>query len=196
MIDKTIDRRILRTRALLLDALISLFLRKDYESITIKNIVDEANVGRSTFYAHYAGKEDLLRSGFENLRAHLSDQHKQARAKRRDPKPRDLGFCLAMFEHTRDHIDLYRALVGGRGGTVVLESIRAILSDLLRDELTAELEAPSGEAPPPELVVQYFVGAFMAVLTWWLDQNADIPPERIDAMFRRMTTEGIVPSRL
>jgi AcrR family transcriptional regulator len=54
------DRRIRRTRAALHQALISLILERGYEAVTIKDVVDRANVGRSTLYAHYPSKEDLL----------------------------------------------------------------------------------------------------------------------------------------
>src|SRR5712691_1078150 len=105
-----------------------------------------------------------------------------------------LGFSLAMFEHARDHIDLYRALVGGRGGAIALGTIRQILSDLVRNELAATVDKKSADVIPRELAVQYVVGAFIAVMTWWLDGGAKLPPHRIDAMFRRLATEGIVPS--
>src|SRR5260370_20713951 len=96
-----------------------------------------------------------------------------------------------MFEHARDHRDLYRALVGGRGGTVSLGQIRQILSDLVRNEFPASVGKNSADIVPRELVVQYVVGAYMAVLIWWLDGGAKLPPKRIDAMFRRLATESI-----
>ena len=189
-----IDRRIGRTRAMLQDALISLILKKGYEAITIKDICDEADVGRSTFYAHYTSKDDLKRRGLEDhLRRLLVDRQRDAPAAPGDVGARSLRFSLAMFEHARDHMDLYRALVGGRGGALALGGIRRILCDLVRDELAAAADKDSEAAVPRELVVQYVVGAYMAVLTWWLDGGAKLPPARIDAMFRRLATEGIVP---
>src|SRR5260370_12431186 len=68
MAKKPIDRRILRTRATLQHALNSLILKKGYEAVTIQDICDTANVGRSTFYAHYTSKDDLRRNSFEHLR--------------------------------------------------------------------------------------------------------------------------------
>jgi AcrR family transcriptional regulator len=186
-----IDRRIIRTRGVLQHALTSLILKKGYEAITIQDICDEANVGRSTFYAHYTSKDDLKRSGFEHLRKELIDRQREAQAASGDIKDRSLGFSLTMFEHARDHLDLYRALVGGRGGTVSLGQIRQILSDLVRNELAATAGKTSADIVPRELVVQYVVGAFMAVMTWWLDGGAKLPPKRVDAMFRRLATEGI-----
>ena len=186
-----IDRRIPRTRAMLQHALTSLILKNGYEAITIQDICDEANVGRSTFYAHYTSKDDLKRSGFEHLRKELVDRQRDALAAPGDIRDRSQGFSLTMFEHARDHIDLYRALVGGRGGTVSLGQIRQILSDLVRNEFAVTVGKNSADIIPRELVVQYVVGAYMAVLTWWLDGGAKLPPKRIDAMFRRLAAEGV-----
>ena len=188
------DRRIIRTRGVLQHALTSLILKKGYEAITIQDICDEANVGRSTFYAHYTSKDDLKRNGFEHLRKELVDRQREAQAASGEIKDRSLSFSLTMFEHARDHIDLYRALVGGRGGAVSLGQIRQILSDLVRNELAATDGRNAADDVPRELVVQYVVGAFMAVMTWWLDGGAKLPPKRIDAMFRRLAAEGIAQS--
>jgi AcrR family transcriptional regulator len=193
MAKKPMDRRIARTRGMLQHALNSLILKKGYEAITIKDICDAANVGRSTFYAHYTSKDDLKRSGLEPLRRLLVDRQRTALATPGDIMERRFGFSLAMFEHARDHRDHYRALVGGRGGAVALGTIRQILSDLVRDELAAAADKKSADVIPRELVVQYIVGAYMAVMTWWLDGGAKLPPQRIDAMFRRLAIEGIMP---
>jgi AcrR family transcriptional regulator len=190
MTKPAIDRRIVRTRVTLQHALNSLILKKGYETITIKDICDAANVGRSTFYAHYTSKDDLKRSGFEPLRRLLVDRQKEALATRGDIRDRSFGFSLTMFEHARDHKDHYRALVGGRGGTVSLGTIREILSGLVRNELAVTVDNKSPDGIPRDLVVQYVVGAYMAVLTWWLDGGAKLSPQRIDSMFRRLATEG------
>jgi AcrR family transcriptional regulator len=179
---------------MLQEAHISLILEKGYEATTVEDICDAANVGRSTFYAHYTSKDDLRRSGLEHLRKELVDRQREALAKPGDIRDRSLGFSLTLFEHARDHMDLYGALVGGRGGAVALGAIRQILSDLVRNELAAAVDKKSADVIPREIAVQYVVGAFMAVMTWWLDGGAKLPPQRIDAMFRRLATEGIRPA--
>ena len=122
MAKKALDRRVPRTRALLQHALHSLLRKKDYETITIKDICAAANVGRSTFYVHYTSKDDLKRRGFEPLRRQLAERQQEALRTARDVRSRSLAFSLTMFEHARDHRDHYRALVGGRGGSVSLGS--------------------------------------------------------------------------
>jgi AcrR family transcriptional regulator len=193
MAKKQMDRRVARTRSLLQQAHMSLILKKDYEAITVDEICDAANVGRSTFYAHYTSKDDLRRSSLENLRRLLVERQSDA-LRAGDIRDRSLGFSLTMFEHARDHLDLYKALVGGRGGAIALGAIRRILSDLIRNELAATADKRSADAIPREVVVEYVAGAFMAVMTWWLDGGAKLPPQRVDAMFRRLATEGILRS--
>ena len=181
-----VDRRIERTRTGLQHALVALIMRKGYDAITVEDICEEANVGRSTFYLHYASKDALKRSGLEHLRTELLERQKIARSEANG----FLGFSLALFEHASSHIDLYRALVGSRGGGVSLAGIREILSDLVHADL-AMVSGGNAQAVPLELVVQYIVGAYMAVLTWWLDRGAKPSPQRMDAMFRHLATNGI-----
>lgn len=189
------DRRVARTRAGLQHALIALIMKKGYDAITVEDICEEANVGRSTFYLHYASKDALKRSGLEHLRKELVDRQKEAFGNEGAGVSGELRFGLALFEHARDHIELYRALVGSGGESVSLSGIREILCDLVRSDLVTTRGRGSSEAVPMEFVVQYLVGAYMAVLTWWLDKGAKPSPERVDAMFRRLAIEGVTATR-
>jgi AcrR family transcriptional regulator len=184
-----IDRRAARTRKALHLALMSLILRKGYEATTIQDIIDEADVGRSTFYGHYTGKEDLLRSGFQTLRRELADAQRSAHA-RAVGSPEALAFSLTMFEHAAGYTDVYRALVGGRGGIVAVNELRKVISEAVRKELSA---ARDDGAISRELAVQFVVGAFLSVLTWWLERRPSLAPSQIDATFRRLVFSGIGP---
>jgi len=180
---RSTDRRTARTRKALSEALVALILRKGYESITVQDIIDEANVGRSTFYMHYTGKEDLLRTGFDALRAVLVGAAAKSDGARYAPLP----FSLAMFEHACENKQIYRALVGGRGGVVAGRQIRLVLSDLVRKEL-----ADAGDDDiPEEIRVHFVVDAFLAVLSWSLGRKPALPPARMDAIFRRLVLHGL-----
>ena len=190
MVRAPIDRRVARSREALHQALRSLIIERGYDAITVENICERANVGRSTFYAHFTSKDDLKRRGLEHLRNELLEQQRNAASSLVETNVRGLAFTLTMFEHARDHIHLYRALVGSRGGAIALTTIRQTLCEIVRGEL-AEIRGKDSHGTPRELAVEYIVGAYMAVLTWWLDGGAKLPPQRINAMFQRLATDGI-----
>src|SRR5438067_9876044 len=98
------DRRVQRTRQLLQDALISMMIEKGYAATTVQDIIDRANVGRATFYAHFADKDTLLHSRLEDLRSMLAQQQQQTLTTRGGLRARRLGFSLAMLEHARAHL--------------------------------------------------------------------------------------------
>lgn len=180
---KAIDRRTARTRKSLSDALVALILRKSYDSITVQDVIDEANVGRSTFYMHYTGKEDLLRAGFEELRAKLAS----AASQRSGSEDAMLPFSLTMFEHACEHKQIYRALAGGRGGVVAGRQMRLVLSDLVRQELGA-----SGDDGVPEQIrVQFVVDTFLAVLSWSIGRKPALAPVQMNQIFRRLVLHGV-----
>lgn len=188
---KVMDRRAARTQKALHSALMSLILRKGYEAITVQDIIDEADVGRSTFYSHHTGKEDLLRSGFQTLRAELAEAQRTAGAKAGGRQDELLGFSLAMFEHACEYKHIYRALVGGRGGVIAVNEIRRTLSEIVKKELSGVQE---DEVVPQEVRIQFVVGAFTTMLMWWLERRPMPTPSQVDAIFRRLVINGIGPS--
>jgi AcrR family transcriptional regulator len=191
MAKKTLDRRIQRTRGLLQDALISMMIEKGYEATTVQDIIDRANVGRATFYAHFADKETLLTSRLEDLRLLLSQQQQQVLATPGGLRERGLGFSLAMLEHARGHLPLYRAILGRESGAFVLQRIHRMMADLVEVDLKAI--GFNGGADPRALAVEYIAGAFMSVLSWWLEHGGKLPPEEVDRIFRRLVSEGLAP---
>jgi AcrR family transcriptional regulator len=174
-------------------ALFSLILEKGYEAISVEEICERADVGRSTFYAHFTSKDDLKRSGLAHLRHELHDRHRSA-AESEQASTGPLGFSLSMFEHARDHLHLYRALVGSKGGAIALDTIRQTLCEFVRLELAATDGEDLAGLVPREFRVQHIVGAYMAVLTWWLEGGAKMPARRMDEVFRRLMIEGIASS--
>jgi AcrR family transcriptional regulator len=184
---EAIDRRSARTRRALHEALISLILRKGYDELTVQEIIDEADIGRATFYAHYRGKEDLLRGGFARLRAELKTARQGDRLER---KRGALAFSLAMFEHAYAYRDIYRAMVNGRGGPIALAEIRRILAEFVKEDFLAFY---ADQEAPRELAVQFIVSAFLTVLEWCLEKKSKMTPIQADAVFNRLAMHGVAP---
>ncbi|MBN9527210.1 MAG: TetR/AcrR family transcriptional regulator [Alphaproteobacteria bacterium] len=190
MAGKTIDRRVSRTRTTLQQALITLIMKKRYETITVEDICDVANVGRSTFYAHYTSKDDLKRRGLEEALHGLLEEH--GRTRLASPGKTMFSFSLPMFQHAKDHLALYRALAGGRGGAFSLQHIEELLTSVVRDELVSWRRGKPSGPMPLEAAVQFVVGGYMALLTWWLDKGAKISPQEFDALFQQFATKGVL----
>jgi AcrR family transcriptional regulator len=171
------DRRVQRTRKLLQDALIAMIVEKGYEATTVQDIIDKANVGRATFYAHFADKQTLLTSRLEDLRVSLLQQQEQS--------PGNLAYSLAMLEHAREHLPVYKAIVGRESGALVVQRLHQMIADL------ASLEITTRVADQRELAAQYVAGAFMAVLRWWLDRGAKRSPQDVNEVFRRLLMRGL-----
>jgi AcrR family transcriptional regulator len=98
------DRRIQRTRQLLRGALFSLIQEKGFEPLSVQDIIDRANVGRATFYAHFENKEDLLLSGFDALRESLRERHREALSRGSSVDERIFAFSHDMLAHVNEHL--------------------------------------------------------------------------------------------
>jgi len=181
------DRRVRRTRRALHDALLTLMIEKSYDAVTVQDIIDRADVGRSTFYSHFTDKRDLLDSGFEDLNQLLAQPPRSAARGREGT----LRFSLPLLQHAHAHQRLARALVARRGASPVQDRLHKVLTSTIRAELD-ELVAQHQEAlRADDLTVDYIAGAFLAVITSWLDTAPHKTPQEVDALFHTLVDPGL-----
>ena len=186
------DRRVRRTRGLLQDALLTVMARKGYDAVTVQDIIDEADVGRSTFYAHFLDKDDLLLSGLDELRAFLSEQQRAAHAGTRNPEEQLLGFSMPFLRHVQEYKKLKAALAGEKGSHVAFKQMQVFLAGLVRDDLALLSRHPGATPAQAEAVVQCTVGALQALIGWWLDSDTPCSAEEVDRLFRQLAVPGIM----
>lgn len=186
---KKTDRRSTRTQRLLGEAFVALLLEKRYDAITVQDILDRADVGRSTFYEHYWDKEDLLTSQAEWLIESLGSQFEASPI----PHSPDASVwlpSLALFEHIYDHYPLYQALL--RGGAVAL--MTQALQQQLRVRVKTQLQATWKQDQDDDLLdaaAAYVVGTFVTLLQWWLETEMGWSPERMETLFRQLVLPGV-----
>jgi len=186
------DRRVKRTHDVLHHALISLMIEKGYELVTVQDIIDRANVGRSTFYTHYTGKQDLLLRGLKELSKNLLEHQRVALGKRSSFRDGGFAFSLAFFEHVYTHRNVYHAILGQQSGTVVFSELRAMLADLVRNELKTIPSSERRSDLPSNAVIHFVVSSIMSVTTWWMDERSKRSPTEVDSIFRRLTLPAIL----
>ena len=186
------DRRVRRTRRALHEALRSLILQRGYDHVTVQDLIDRADVGRATFYAHFRDKDDLLMSGFEEMRKSLRQQLVASARAQEEPSGEGLGFARALFDHAAGHRREYRAHVGSRSGRAMLTFVHKELASLMRAHLD-EIIARRRVKPvvPLEITTHYVVSALVALLTWWLENDLPYTSEHMGRTFECMTGPAV-----
>lgn len=178
-----IDNRVRQTRVALLNALPALMMERGYERITIQNLLERANVGRATFYAHFDSKDELLAGSVANLRTWL------VQAWHSMPDQR-LGFTLPLFQHLASHTAIYEKSIARASEVSVARHIRQMLNGLVREDLTSR-RGQAEEAAAVELAVHYVVGALWSIIVWWMESGTRLSAAEINALFQRLAFPGL-----
>jgi AcrR family transcriptional regulator len=173
------DLRIVRTRKMLREAMITLAIQKGFSSVTVNDIVELAMVNRATFYRHYQDKYDLVESYLDELYAELNAAPAPA-PRLGEPNPR----LVKLFGHIRDNAPFYRAMLGPRGYSGFAERIRRLTEATLR----ARWEAVEGRTRmPPPMLLSYLSHASYGALVWWLEEGMSHSPEQMARWLHQLT---------
>ncbi|MGQ0603553.1 MAG: TetR/AcrR family transcriptional regulator [Anaerolineales bacterium] len=176
------DRRSQRTQQLLSEALVGLMLERAYDSITVQDIITRANVGRSTFYAHYQDKDALLVKNLERVMTLLIVPAQASRPALN---------CAPLFAHVQERRHLYHALSRGRGMDALQSQGLVLLSRQIETYLATFVGEGREPSVPLPIMAYQMASALLALLRWWLDHNMPHTPEAMDEMFQRLTMPGV-----
>lgn len=180
---KNDDRRIQRTRTSLTQALLSLLPERGWDELTVQDLCDRANIGRSTFYAHFQNKEELLASGLNDLRAFLSERQSPPA---NEHTTNELAFVRGLIEHINENKILCRAIFGRRSGHVVQMRFREMVEHLVREHLA--------HAPPEwrrDAAVHFISGALVEMLAWFVDSGSGVSVEEVERHFRNLAYPAV-----
>jgi len=165
-------------------------MEKEYERITIQDILDRADVGRSTFYAHYRDKEALLSAGFEDIRSALTVE-REAAENAAGSSREFLQPMLVVFRHVEGHRQFWEPLSRKGGTDLIIRILQENVEDLVRSHFHAQFPQWKGDPMQLEATMQFVSGACMRLLIWWLDNDkVTYSAEEIHSTFRRLVTPG------
>jgi AcrR family transcriptional regulator len=184
------DRRVQRTQQLLRAALLSLIEEKGFEVLTVQEIIDRANVGRATFYAHFDSMEDLLISGFDGLRLALKDLQKQARS-RGGSDERLFSFSHEIFAHIAEYRKAFRSMVGKPSGALVQQLLQKIVTELVRDDIKDIVGGREQMSAPAEAIVQFVTGELFGLAMMWASGRLSLSVDEVNSLFRRLAMPGL-----
>ena len=198
-----IDRRIQRTCQSLRAALLELIKEKGYDSISIEEITERANVGRATFYLHYKDKEDLLLEEFSAMTnekvqvlseipfsAWLQSQEDIAEVDAKRPAPP----LLIVFQHIYDNSELYYILLKSERSSRIIDRIRKISTEAI--VRFVEVKARTDPIPllfsvPVEFFAAFFSGALLSTVDWWLEEDMRHTPAEMTDLFQSICFKGV-----
>jgi len=183
------DPRVVRTRQMLSEALVSLIEEKGFDAITVQDITDRAGLNRATFYLHYQDKQDLLvkslRDAIDELVADIgasTDEHGQL------VFDESLRSIKATFEHVAQHAHFYRVMLSAEGVPAFSAGVRDYMAEVTLRWLKTLQPQPRQSRVPLEIVASSLSWSLLGVLIWWLEHDLPHPPEYMAEQFRLLIT--------
>ena len=178
------DRRQKKTRAAIFSAFGRLLKKKRYSGITVQEILDEADISRSTFYAHFETKDNLLHAICEELFGHVltsaADHHMNG-GHFSGSAPESMFYHL--FQHFAENENNIMGLLCSENNDLFLRFFKDSLNELVRSQLS-DREMSSGLSQLPEgFLAHHISSSFVETVLWWFRDGLKQTPEEIYRCF-------------
>ena len=177
-----VDRRVQRTQIVLQQALTELIAEKGYYAVTVQDITERANIGRTTFYAHYNSKEELFLSAhFASVGALLPEEIEVSDLLAEEP-PEAL---IRQFEVLPQARPLYFDLAQGGNVPTFQRAVRSYLAQKLEKSLRKAFSEETS-ALPFALLANYLASSQLGFVTWWIECRSPYNAREIAQAYQRM----------
>lgn len=181
------DRRINKTRKAIFIAFEKLLTEKRYEHITVQDIIENADISRSTFYAHFETKDDLLKSTCQNLFDHIFEDHPVSE----DSHDFSAGSSTLrtrlthILYHLHDDRKLYERIFACESADLFWAYFKIQFVELLRKyDLGKNAEKL---LVPDDFFLNYYCSAFIETVKWWFGTGLKTAPEELALFFERVS---------
>jgi len=185
----TMDRRQQKTQDAIFEAFGSLLSVKSFSKITVQDIIDEANVGRTTFYAHFETKDDLLKKMCEDLFAHVFSDTLDTESTH--DFSMKTGNPHAMITHILYHLlDNKKNIVGlltSSSGELFTGFFKQYLNELLAARMLSGVDSGK-RGVPYDFLVNHISSSFVGMVQWWIKNRMRQSPEELSNYFMAVIT--------
>ncbi|MDG0810346.1 TetR/AcrR family transcriptional regulator [Cohnella rhizosphaerae] len=169
-----VDRRTIKTREAIYQALIELMSEKDFDTITVNDISNRANIHRGTVYLHYSDKYDLLDRAIKD---HLSNMLKFCVLSRLPDEELDFDqSLLSMFLYFEEHFSFYFTVITNKGISCFKEQFIQIIKNGIMERLKVSRNYEEGNK---EVAVQFMLSAYVGVVEWWIKNKMPLSPQNV-----------------
>lgn len=179
------DRRQRKTRVAIFSAFSSLLAEKSYGKITVQEIIDEANVGRTTFYAHFETKDDLLKELCGELFGHIIGSAMDCTHTHglySDGNTPESVFCH-LLQHLQENDYNILGLLSSESCDIFLRYFKDSLNGLIRTQFVEQKQSTHTELPQ-DFLINHISGSFVEMVLWWIKGHRKQTPEELDRYFR------------
>ena len=178
------DRRIQKTRTAIFNAFEELLAEKRYEQISVSDIIDRANIGRSTFYAHFETKDALFMATCEELFAHIFAPHGRETTHDFSEDHGLRARLTHILYHLKDDRARYSRIFSCESADLFWSYFKSRLA-----EIAAQKKAPANDTQelPRDFYINFYCSAFSEAVTWWFANGLAATPEELEAYFEAVT---------
>ena len=183
-----IDLRIVKTNKVLFEALITLMKQKDFEKIKISDICDVALINRSTFYAHYEDKYDLLLALINDLKNNLENEFKKN--KEEDiSKNYFMEFLKILINHVDEKRETYNSILKNDKNGILMD----FLIDVSNRDLTSRLKNNNVIISniPPDIITKFYLGGIVTIGIDWIKNKDKYTKEELLLYFDKLIPDKI-----
>ena len=177
-----LDRRQRKTREAIFTALIELLSRKEFGKITVGEIIERADVGRATFYAHFETKDELLKQLCEDLFCHVFDGVEACEHRhlfRCDPPD---SVFLHLFSHLMKNDNHILKLLSCENNELFFGCFTEQLKEIVKSQLSL-FEKRKSEKLPEAFWVDHIASVFVQTLRFWVEHGKSESPETLTEYF-------------
>lgn len=194
MKDRNEDRRIIRTRLAIREALIGLIAERGFDPLTVKDISEKANINRGTFYLHYRDKFDLLEQTIDQIAEECKNIILEVNTlDLSDYKDLDepIPVMVSLFDFFQKNAALMRALLGLKGDMAFRNHLEKVLwTSFFEKELLTHIKR-ANFLIPSEYFMAYLISAHLGVVQQWLENGCRETPREMAFILYRLSFHGL-----
>ena len=177
------DRRKQKTRRAIFQAFSRLLEVKHFNDITVQEILDEADIGRSTFYSHFETKDALLKEMCTDIFDHIFSSDLQSE-RSHDFSSSDHGLqekITHLLYHLKDHKGNVLGVLSGESGELFMRFFKEYLASMFE-----QYPESISQDVPKEFALNHLVGSFAEAVKWWMGNRMKMAPEELAECYLKL----------
>jgi AcrR family transcriptional regulator len=187
------DRRTIRTKKMIRNALSELIEEKGFNDISITDLTKRADINRGTFYLHYTDKYDLLEKVENEVIQEIQEQTKDIDSINLlniDALNEPLPFMIKLFEYFKENSNFMKAILGPKGDPIFHSKIKKFIETNLFEKGLSKTFNKENMLVPEEYLISYVLSAHLGVVQQWVESGMKKSPKDMASILTKLFLLG------